>query len=141
MVPNLGTMRAMIRSGTGAFLLGAVTLLATPARAYHPEPRVIVIVTDLKGGHDRDGVQRAAREAWGGIVRCYKQHGKRERGTLELRLEISAAGKVVGARRVSSSLNDEVSTCLARVLRERAMPEGASGSTAVVSVELAPGDR
>lgn len=109
--------------------------------AYHPEPRVIVTVTDLKGGHDRAAVQRSARESWAGIVRCYKQHGKRQSGTLELRLEIAAAGKVIAARRLSSTLNDDVSTCVAGVLRERAMPDGRSGSTATVAVELAPGDR
>ncbi len=121
-------MRPMARLGGRALVLGAVTLFATPALAYHPEPRVIVTVTALKGGHDRAAVQRSARESWGGIVRCYKRHGKRQRGTLELRLEISAAGKVVAARRLGSTLNDEVSACLASVLRERAMPDGRSVS-------------
>jgi hypothetical protein len=126
---------------SGTALLATVMLGASLARAYHPEPRVIVTVTHLKGGHDPDAVQRSARESWGGIVACYKRHGKRQRGTLELRLEISAAGKVVGARRLGSTLNDEVSACLAGVLRERPMPESSSGSTATIEVELAPGDR
>lgn len=134
-------MRPMTGLARALAGLAAATLLATPARAYHPEPRVIVTVTELKGGHDRDAVQRAAREGWGGIVRCYKQHGKRQRGTLELRLEISPAGKIIGTRRLASTLNDEVSSCLAGVLRERAMPASAGASTAHVSVELAPGDR
>jgi hypothetical protein len=130
----------MARFGDRALVFAMVTLLATPAGAYHPEPRVIVNVTALQGGHDRDAVERSAREGWGGIVRCYKRHGKSQRGTLELRLEISAAGRVVGTRRLGSTLNDEVSVCLASVLRERAMPDGRSGSTATVKVELAPGD-
>jgi hypothetical protein len=133
-------MRPMARLGSRA-LIPALTLFVTPALADHPEPRVIVTVTALKGGHDRAAVQRSARESWGGLVRCYKQHGKRQRGTLELRLEISAAGRVIGARRLGSTLNDEVSACLATVLRERPMPDGPSGSTATVEVELAPGDR
>jgi hypothetical protein len=95
----------------------------------------------LKGGHDRGAVQRAAREGWGGIVRCYKQHGKRQRGTVELSLEISPAGKIIGARAMASTLNDELSSCLARIFRERAMPESRSPSTALISIELAPGDR
>lgn len=134
-------MRPMTRLGRGFFVLGAVALLAIPARAYHPEPRVIVTVTALKGGHDREAVQRAAREGWGAIVRCYKQHGKRQRGTVELSLEISPAGKIIGARRVASTMNDEVAACLARAFRERGMPESSSPSTALISVELAPGDR
>jgi hypothetical protein len=127
-------------SGT-ALLLTTVMLVAALARADHPEPRVIVSVTDLKGGHDRAAVQHAARESWGGIVACYKRHGKRQRGTLELRVEISAAGKVIGARRLGSTLNDDVSACLTGVLRQRPMPESRSGSTATLEVELAPGDR
>ena len=133
-------MRPMARlSGTALFL--TTVIVATPARADHPEPRVIVSVTDLKGGHDRAAVQHSARESWGGIVACYKRHGKRQRGTLQLRLEISAAGKVIGARRLGSTLNDDVSACLTGVLRERPMPESPSGSTATIEVELAPGDR
>jgi hypothetical protein len=119
----------------------ALALWATPAFSYHPEPRVIVTVSALKGGHTRAAVQHAARESWGGIVRCYKRHGKRQRGALELRLEISAAGKVVGTRRLGSTLNDDVSACLATVLGNQPMPAGRSGSTATVEVELAPGDR
>jgi hypothetical protein len=130
----------MARSGIISLVLTTLAVVTAPASAYHPEPRVIVTVTAMSGGHDRDQVQRAARESWGGIVRCYKQLGKRERGTLTLRLEIAAHGKVVGARRVSSTLNDDVSACLAGVLRERTMPSGRSGSTATISVELAPGD-
>jgi hypothetical protein len=130
----------MVRVGTGLFILAAVALTATPGRAYHPEPRVIVTVSELKGEHDRAAVQRAARESWGGLVRCYKQHGNRQRGTLELGVEISPAGKIVVTRRLASSLNDATSSCVAGVLRGRAMPESSRASTAVISVELAPGD-
>lgn len=133
-------MPPMARSGSTAIVL-AVTLWTTAALAYHPEPRVIVTVSALKGGHALAAVQHAARESWGGIVRCYKRHGKRQRGSLELCLEISAAGKVVGTRRLGSTLNDDVSACLATVLGNQPMPAGRSGSTATVEVELAPGDR
>jgi hypothetical protein len=126
---------------TAALVLISGALVTTAATAHHPEPRVIVTVTAIRGGHDRDEVQQRARESWGGIVRCYKQLGKRERGTLSLRLEIAAHGKVVGARPVGSTLNDDVSGCLVAVLRERAMPSGQSASTATISVELAPGDK
>ena len=97
-------------------------------------------MTDLKGAHDRDAVQRSARESWGGIVRCYKQHAGRKSGTVTLRVEISKVGKVVGMRRLSTTLNDAVSTCVSGVIRDRAMPSAASGSTATVQLELAPGD-
>jgi hypothetical protein len=123
-----------------AALLTASSLCSAPAAAYHPEPRVIVLVTELKGGHERDAVQRAARETWGNIVSCYKRHGKREKGTLALRLEIKADGSVIGAKRLKSTLNDAVSTCLSGTLRGHPMPSGKSGSSATISIELAPGD-
>lgn len=63
-------------------------------------------------------IQRAARAGWAGIVRCYRQHGKGQCGTIELSLEISSRGKVAGARRVSSTLNDDVASSLARVSGE-----------------------
>ena len=113
---------------------------STEPLAAHPEPRVIVTVTDLKGAHDRSAVQRSARESWGHIVRCYKQLGRRESGTLTVRLEISADGKVVGMSRLGSTLNDEVSSCLASVLRARSMPGARTGSTVTVELQLAPGD-
>lgn len=136
-----GRVQSMTARFAGALTAALLTLDASPAAAYHPEPRVIVTVTELKGGHQRDAVERAARETWGGIVRCYNQYGKRQRGELRLRLEIAPTGKVAGVRRVSTTLNDEVSKCLTGVLRDRAMPGGNSGSSATISIELAPGDR
>ena len=124
-----------------------VTLAGAPVAAHdaaplagHPEPRVIVTVTDLQGAHDAEEVQRAARETWGGLVRCYKQLGRREAGKLTVRLEITAAGKVVGTKRLGSTLNDAVAGCVTGVLRDRTMPGARSGSTATIELQLAPGD-
>jgi hypothetical protein len=133
-------MRSMARLGTTALIFSVALTFSGVSAAAHPEPRVIVSVTELNGAHDRDAVQRAARESWGRIVRCYKQLGGRASGTLKLRLEISARGKVASARRLSSTLNDEVSECLAGVLRDRPMPDASAGSTATVELQLAPGD-
>lgn len=140
----------MARLGVAALLLATLALsdaraaaneMAAPEpRAGHPEPRVIVTVTGLKGAHDHAEVQRSARASWAGIVRCCKQLGGRKGGTLTVRLEISATGKVVGTRRLASTLNDEVSSCLTSVLRDRTMPGAVAGSTATVALQLAPGD-
>lgn len=144
-------MRLMALHRPACLLFTTLTLASMMAVAHegsspepsagHPEPRVIVTVTELDGPHDRAAVQRSARESWGAIVRCYKQLGGRKSGKLDVRLEISGTGKVVAARRLSSTLNDEVSGCLAQVLRDRAMPGAAASSIAMVELRLAPGDR
>ena len=113
---------------------------AEPRTTPHPEPRVIVTVAAMKGPHDRAAVQRSAREAWGPIVRCYKELGRGERGKLTVRLEISATGKTIGARRLGSTLNDDVSACVTTALRNKGMPKAGAGSSATLEVQLAPGD-
>lgn len=138
------TSRASCWSVALALVLGPA-LAETPEtapeiRAPHPEPRVIVTVTGVRGPHDRAAVQRSARETWGSIVRCYKDLGEKQRGTLDLRLEISAGGDVRGARRLNSTLNAEVSTCLLGALRKKKMPPAKSGSSATLEIKLAPGD-
>jgi len=144
--PGRATIRAMSKLQTAAAILsatlavGARALGASEPKAPHPEPRVIVTVTALEGAHDQQAVQRSAREAWGRIVRCYKESGRRERGKLVLRLDISARGKAVGVRRLQSSLNDRVSACLAETLRRKALPRASGGSRATVEIQLAPGD-
>src|SRR4029453_6637972 len=73
----------------------------------HPEPRVIVSVTRVRGPHDPKAVETAARTAWGRIVRCYKRtkHGRKlPRGTVVARVEIRANGDVIGARRRGGTL-------------------------------------
>lgn len=110
------------------------------ASAPHPEPRVIVTVTAIRGGHQQASVQRAARETWAHIVRCYKEDGTRDQGKVVLRLEISAAGQVVGARRIQSNLSEGLTQCLKDNLRRKAMPKASSGSSATVEIQLAPGD-
>jgi hypothetical protein len=102
----------------GAFLLATLlpwTTSAESARAPHPEPRVIVTVTQIRGGHEASAVQRAARE-------------------------ISATGQVVGTRRLFSSFSDELTHCLRDGLHGKAMPKAHSGSSATIEIQLAPGD-
>jgi hypothetical protein len=115
---------------------------AKPRRAPHPEPRVIVTVTSMAGPHERAAVQRAARETWGGIVRCYEQFGRREQGVIVLELRISERGRVSDVRRGpgDSKLNEQTSSCLMRVLRTKAMPEATGASTATLEIRLAPGN-
>lgn len=133
-------MPRFLACSLSALLLVSQNSAAETTRAPHPEPRVIVTVTALKGPHDRARVQHAARTTWGRIVRCYKELGQRERGKLSLRLEISARGKVIGARKLQSTLNEELDACLVKTLGSKDMPPASSGSTASIEIQLAPGD-
>lgn len=112
-------------------------------RVPHPEPRVIVAVHKVRGPHDRGAVERAARLGWGRIVRCHKEasaRGVQARGTIKLKLEVSAAGTVQAAKRVASELDAELSKCLVKAMRKVAMPRARRGSTVEASIRVAPGD-
>ncbi|HEY6560815.1 MAG TPA: hypothetical protein VI072_26240 [Polyangiaceae bacterium] len=110
-------------------------------REYHPEPRVIVNVLSVQGPHEREAVQRAARNAWGRIVSCYKSVGQRKRGSVELELTISADGRVPSARRSGGSLeNPDLAACLAGVMKRVEMPAARARSRALTEIELGPGD-
>jgi hypothetical protein len=144
----------MLRFARIAALLSAALTLAplasadpepptdeAPARAPHPEPRVIVTVSSVHGPHARDEVERAARLGWGRIVRCYKASPKRPRGSVKLELTLGAHGKVTGARRKKSTLREpELARCLTKALKGLAMPKARRRSTANVEVQVAPGD-
>jgi hypothetical protein len=112
-----------------------------PARPHHPEPRVIVNVTQVKGPHARAEVERSARLAWGRIVGCYKSIDKQAKGHLELELVVSGAGKVSDARRTGSTLrNQKLAACLTKALDGLAMPKAAARSIARAEIHVAPGD-
>ena len=115
-----------------------------PPRTPHPEPRVIVAVQKVRGPHDRGAVERAARLGWGRIVGCHKAAGARgvvARGTIKVRLEVSAAGTVQHVKRVASELDGETSKCLVRAMRKVPMPRARRGSTVDASIRVAPGDK
>jgi hypothetical protein len=110
-------------------------------REYHPEPRVIVNVLSVQGPHEREAVQRAARNAWGRIVSCYKSVGQRKRGSVALELTISADGRVPSARRSGGSLaNPDLAACLSAVMKRVEMPAAPARSRVLTEIELGPGD-
>jgi hypothetical protein len=110
-------------------------------REYHPEPRVIVNVLSVQGPHEREAVQRAARNAWGRIVSCYKSFGQRKRGSVALELSISADGRVRSARHSGGSFaNPELAACLGGAMKRVEMPAARARSTALTEIELGPGD-
>lgn len=144
--------RLIIASAVSCLLLVSVStasaetdlepLAEEPAPPPHPEPRVIVTVHSVAGPHKRKDVERAARLGWGRIVRCYKASPKRPRprGSVRLELAISGRGVVTGARRTKSTLDREISSCLAKSLRGLSMPKARRRSSARIEVQLAPGD-
>lgn len=111
------------------------------SRPPHPEPRVIVSVTDVRGPHNPAKIQHAARFGWSRIVSCYKSKGPRERLVVALELVVSADGSVASARSLSTEPKyRDLTTCLAARLEGLSMPKASASSTANVEIQLAPGD-
>lgn len=120
----------------------ACTVSLASAAAPHPEPRVIVNVLSVRGPHAPLEVQRAARLAWGRIIRCYKSIDNGAKGTTELELQVSKAGSVAQVRIGPSTLdNAELVRCLADTMQGLAMPRASAASTADIEIRVAPGDR
>lgn len=129
----------MLRSVLTASLV--VTYGPRLQAAPHPEPRVIVTVPSVAGPHDRARVERAAREAWGAIIRCYKTHAGGRRGEVGLEMTVSATGKVTGSHPTRTTFsNRPLERCLAASMNDREMPAADGTSVASVNIRLAPGD-
>jgi hypothetical protein len=110
-------------------------------RPHHPEPRVIVNVTSVRGPHPRKELERAARLAWGRIVSCYQATAGKGKGVLELELVVAATGKLTEARRTRSTFrNQKLEACLTRTLTGLPMPKARARSIARAEIHLAPGD-
>lgn len=118
-------------------LCGSVAAGAPP----HPEPRVIVTVLTVRGPHDRADVERAARQGWGRIVRCYKQNAGRARGKVALSLSVSRHGKIRAAHPTGSTLKKPaLNQCLVSAFKALPMPTAKADSEASAEIYLAPGD-
>jgi hypothetical protein len=134
-VPGLALVAACLLGTTGA---GA----DDDARP-HPHPRIIITVDRVRGPHDRDQLQAAARGAWSRVVACYREamgRGVLARGTVHVQLEVSGEGAVKRARRQRATVDEQLAACLVGTMRGLAMPEARSGSTADVTIRVAPGD-
>jgi hypothetical protein len=119
---------------------GSAPPLRQPA-GHHPEPRVIVTVSSVRGPHERREVERAARAAWAPIVKCHKSIDRQARGLLRLELVVASDGKVADARRTSSTLKrPQLAACLTTAMKRVFMPTAASRSIASLEIRLAPGD-
>jgi hypothetical protein len=126
-----------------AAVLGPAGAAADDDGRPHPEPRVIVTVERVRGPHDSAAVEKTARGAWSRIVGCYREamaRGVLAKGSVLVRLEVSAEGSVKSARRQRATVEDELAGCLVGTMRGLAMPVARSGSTADVTIRVAPGD-
>lgn len=131
---------------TRQLALGLMSVMASTATVGaappHPEPRVIVNVLAVSGPHVPLEVQRAARLAWGRIIRCYKSIDNGAKGRLELELRVSQAGSVARVRVGPSTLDSvELVQCLADTMQGLAMPRASADSTANIEIHVAPGDK
>jgi hypothetical protein len=123
-------------------MLCMTSALSAAPPAPHPEPRVIVNVVSVRGPHAPRDVQRAARLAWGRIIRCYKSNDNGAKGRLELELRISKAGSVAQVRVGPATLDSAALVrCLADTMNGLAMPSASADSVADIEIQVAPGDR
>lgn len=140
-----GEHRAVTFSRIARWRLAAASMtfsLTVAAAPPHPEPRVVVNVVSVRGPHVPLEVQRAARLAWGRIIRCYKSLDDGAKGRLELELQVSKSGSVAAARVGPSTLdNAELVRCLADTMKGLAMPRASADSTADLEIHVAPGDK
>ncbi|HEU5072988.1 MAG TPA: hypothetical protein VFU02_02430 [Polyangiaceae bacterium] len=98
-------------------------------------------VVSVRGPHAPLEVQRAARLAWGRIIRCYKSIDNGAKGKTELELQVSKSGTVASVRAGPSTLdNAALVRCLADTMRGLAMPRASADSTADIEIHVAPGD-
>lgn len=117
------------------------TGLADEPRPHHPEPRVIVNVTSVKGPHPRKDLERAARLTWGRIVSCYEATAGKAKGVVQFQLAVAGTGQVTGAKRTRSTFkNPKLEECLTQALKAAPMPRARAGSMAQAEIHLAPGD-
>ncbi|WP_437897775.1 AgmX/PglI C-terminal domain-containing protein [Sorangium sp. So ce124] len=116
-----------------------------PPAEGHPLPRIIVDIDQVKGPLKASEVQRVARRhLWIHVYSCYRLRAYRDptlHGKTTVRLTVSRAGKVTGARATSSTLSaPDVVSCLAARARSLPLPGAKAGSTIVATLQVYPGD-
>ncbi|WP_437906956.1 AgmX/PglI C-terminal domain-containing protein [Sorangium sp. So ce327] len=116
-----------------------------PPTEGHPLPRIIVDIDHVKGPLKASEVQRIARRhLWIHVYSCYRLRAYRDptlHGKTTVRLTVSRAGKVTGARATSSTLSaPDVVSCLAARARSLPLPGAKAGSTVTATLQVYPGD-
>ncbi|WP_437653869.1 AgmX/PglI C-terminal domain-containing protein [Sorangium sp. So ce1182] len=116
-----------------------------PAAEGHPLPRIIVDIVKVKGPLKAREVERIARrQLWIHVYSCYRLRAYRDpslHGETTVRLTVSRAGKVTGARATASTLSaPDVVSCLAQRARSLSLPRAKAGSTVVATLQVYPGD-
>ncbi|WP_437725403.1 AgmX/PglI C-terminal domain-containing protein [Sorangium sp. So ce861] len=116
-----------------------------PPAEGHPLPRIIVDIDKVKGPLKAREVERIARRhLWVHVYSCYRLRAYRDpslHGKTTVRLTVSRAGKVTGARATSSTLSaPDVVSCLAARARSLPLPRARAGSTVVATLQVYPGD-
>lgn len=116
-----------------------------PAPEGHPEPRVIVDGVRVSGPHDAKETRRTLRASlWGRIVACYRLGAADRqdlRGSVALRLDVSAAGRVRGAHVTRAALPDRaVVACLRDAVTKVGLPRARGPSRVAMEIHVGPGD-
>ncbi|WP_437590795.1 AgmX/PglI C-terminal domain-containing protein [Sorangium sp. So ce1000] len=116
-----------------------------PPAEGHPLPRIIVDIDQVKGPLKAREVERIARRhLWIHVYSCYRLRAYRDptlHGKTTVRLTVSRAGKVTGARATSSTLSaPDVVSCLAARARSLPLPGAKAGSTVLATLQVYPGD-
>jgi hypothetical protein len=127
-----------------------------PAPEGHPDPRVIINITRVRGGHSQKDVERVVRKFhWINVVRCYRlgaykyqpradgsfPKDKELRGWVKARMNVSRTGKVSRPRMADSDLEDEdVARCMVEKLKNVELERAKSGTTVSLEMKVGPGD-
>jgi hypothetical protein len=124
--------------------LGELTGEAPPVPG-HPQPRVIIDVTHVKGPHKAADVQREARRLfWIKVVTCFGLGAYKDqklRGMTRAVIQVDKNGKVRGSRIASTKLTEEdVPKCFAEELKKLPLPKAKSGSAVTLEIQVSPGD-
>jgi hypothetical protein len=111
----------------------------------HPDPRIIIDVERVRGGHASKDIERIARKHhWMPMVRCYRLGAHKDpelRGTTRARIEVHKSGKVKSARFLDTELDDRaVARCMADKLRDLSFEPARSGATVWLRMRIGPGD-
>ncbi len=132
-------LRHWNQGGTGELLA------PLPGPEGHPDPRVIINVTKVKGPHDAAKIQQLLRRNhWIQVVRCYRLGAYKDselRGWARGTVTVKKDGKIHDTRLVSTDLADkEVAGCMVQRLAQAAMPAAAKKSQAWIEMHVGPGD-
>jgi outer membrane biosynthesis protein TonB len=116
------------------------------SRPYHPDPGIIVDITNASAGVSAADVQKLARaKGYNPFRHCYEEGLRRNQkigGKVSIELVLGADGAVTSAKKTASTVGDpSVDQCVVRETTHLSLARPDSGTpTVAMVVTLSPGD-